>query len=174
MRKGYAVAYAVAAFFILGAGGRLIYTELARSDMINYIKSAEEIHKNAALKAKWNERVRQIDAYWERKAPEPTCSPNAEIKEKRVDDNVTYKDQITNQILYGESDCAKVNEYVRELREEGKLTDKNKLGFYEDWALKQSGINDYHRWMKYPQELRERVMKGERGLMLGKFWEYIL
>lgn len=44
---------------------------------------------------------------------------------------------------------------------------------YKNWVEGRTGLRN-HRWLLYPEDLRQRIRNGERGLMLGHFWKYIL
>lgn len=171
MKPKAMIAYGLLGVLSAGVGGRLLYIELARWDMNDHNNKYDRAFADIALKAAWDNKIKNIEQGWDELMPknEP-CGLSSDIK---ADWEGDYK-RFTGLTVDGEEECNKSRERAREYMEANKQVEKNELGTYGDWVLKQTGLEKYHRWYKYPADLRERITRGEQGLMLGKFWEYIL
>jgi hypothetical protein len=175
MKQNALIAWGTAGLIALTVGGRIYYTEAARAHMNDYNDKVDKIFKDAALKAEWSRKNEIIDAkYREEDAARGDCKFSEQEKtEYKI--NLRNMGQLPHWAdVNVKNHCFIRKEDVREDAEINRQLDKEALGTYEEWAYKQSGIDKTHIWLKYPLELRERIIKGERGLMLGKFWEYIL
>jgi hypothetical protein len=171
MKKRTLATYWLLGLLALSAGGRLIYIEIARWDMNDYQRKYDEAIASEGLKEKWGEKVNKFEKDWTDLMPEDKpCSLNQETKLKWEDDAMKY----TGLTVDGEEECNRVRQKSKEWLEANKEMGKNELGTYEIWVFKQTGLEKFHRWLKYPKDLRDRIERGEKGLMIGKFWEYIL
>lgn len=152
-------------------GLRLHYIEVARSDMNDFNQRYRQALESETLRAKWGDKTRRIESYWDSVAPAAeSCSLDEETKRKWENDYQKHAGLTVD----GEKECNKQMRRLREDMQAYKQGAIDRLGTYEDWAIRQSGLLKYHRWTRYPNDLRERIARGERGLMLGKIWEYML
>lgn len=173
-------AAAIAGVVVAAVGGRLAYTETARADYADYERKAQEAINDPALRAAWARKLEAIDE--KRRKGEADWGDCENISEEErtgheqwLEYEKTMPWHLPSKPIYSAEDACYNRKLARqEQSNEMAEMEKDALGTYESWAVEQSGIDKHHRWTRYPKELVERVMKGERGLMLGKFWNYIL
>ena len=166
--------YGAIGVITFAAGGRVLHTEIARSDMIDFNQQVESIFKNERLKAQWAEKIARVDRkYQEQERKLRNCDFN-EVERREYEERVTKSESLPRGVqVNAETHC-----FLRKMKSQDdaalqKSLEIESMGSYEHWAIMQSGIEKSHRWLKYPQDLRERIGKGERGLLLGKFWKYL-
>jgi hypothetical protein len=164
----------------VSAGMRLAYTEKARSDMIDYEREVKEAINNPSLRAEWARKLEAIDARREQRVGKiEDCTNLSEEKRKSYEQLNNYGEgtplYLPSRITYSAEHLCLAQRAVFEAEEiERADEEKESLGFYDAWAVKQAGFVGKHPWNLYPRELVERLQKGERGLLLGPFWNYIL
>lgn len=144
MNRPVIIAIAIATPFL----GRLAYTENARSQMIDFNAKTAAAKNDPALRREYDEK---LGAHLKAK-----CSISAEEASEQRNDYIR---------LFG-----KDTDPLRECEKE----ETGRFGYYETWVEEQLNLEASHPWAQYPSELKDRLSRGERGLLLGSFWKYIL
>lgn len=166
--------YGLLGILSLAVGGRLLYTEMARNDMTDYNRKVEVIFKDETLRAKWAQMLTAVSRKYDREDSSDKCRFNEEQKVE-YEASIRQGEFIPDNVkLNVEAHCHRRMLAAQQVLQDTWSLETEALGTFEDWAVTQSGIEKYHRWMKYPKDLRVRILNGERGLLLGNFWEYIL
>jgi hypothetical protein len=138
--------------------------------MNDFEKSYQDAIRSDFLKSKWSDKIRLIEDSWNKYAPSTEeCNLEPEDKARWERDYLLFQGRTVD----ANEECRANNQKLREWVDGNKEIHKMHLGSYENWAYKQSGLEKYHQWLKYPNDLRERLAKGERGLMLGDIWKYL-
>jgi hypothetical protein len=170
-KKAFVVAGSIGAVVVVALGGRLAYTEDARRAMDDYDRKVKAAVNDPALKAAWAEKIRVIERRWAPK-DEPWAGCDEATLQKYADQQQPVG-SAQSWYVPTEASCYARKLAGEELNREAREWEIEELGTYEGWAYDQSGLAKYHRWLKYPLELRRRVRDGEKGLMLGEWWKWV-
>ncbi|MBM5790727.1 MAG: hypothetical protein FJ053_03020 [Cyanobacteria bacterium M_surface_10_m1_298] len=153
---------------LLAAGARIAYIETARATMEDCDRKIDEAINNPVLKASWAKKLETIEAKKQKHLDgnKDWCKNPEEQQPSNLPSGTYLADP---HWFCNESQLLLLEHLEKEFNAEAL-----ELGSYDQWAVKQAGIDKWHPWNRYPKELSQRLRMGERGLMLGPFWKFIL
>ena len=168
------VAASIGGLLVLAVGGRLAYTEMARSAMNDYERRVTAAIADPEAKRTWDRKLEAIEAKYTKEGKQGSdcegMSDQVPVPTTREPGEYWIPDSpVTDREV-----CFTREEEADAKATAEKVTAIEALGTYEAWAVMRSGVHKTHRWTKYPKDLQARIRNGERGLMLGRFWNYIL
>jgi hypothetical protein len=175
VRRTTVITSTLSGVIALLVGGRLIYTEIARNRMMDYEEQTKAIVNNPRLIATWEETERRVNKKYEIIIARniERCQMNKEQAREYEEEVEKYEFMPSSVKVNAEAHCLDRASKLGQSMEEEKKREIEDLGTYQNWAIDQSGIDKHHPWLRYPEDLRKRILLGERGLLIGNPLKYI-